>query len=170
MIAHFSLYSQQARTQQIRELAQRHLQMVAEGYDQMVGYTHDYNAAEGGAQMAGMQAVDPRDIVYGLDNPSTVAPQTGGGLDDRQILSAMLVCHKNSAKNHMAGSLEIADPNIRQMAINGAVSCSNMAYEIFLVMNRDGLYQVPTMHDHTAKTMLHTYQPMNYPTEQRFDQ
>jgi hypothetical protein len=31
---------------------------------------------------------------------------------------------------------------------------------VFLLMNRMGQYQVPTMNDHTAKAFLHTYQPM----------
>jgi spore coat protein CotF len=73
---------------------------------------------------------------------------------------AMLQCHKCSAANAMRASLEMADPNLRQMAMSSAIACNNMAYEVFLLMNRMGQYQVPTMHDHTAKTFLHTYQPM----------
>jgi spore coat protein CotF len=74
----------------------------------------------------------------------------------------MLMCHKNSAKNGMWASLECADPGVRQMLIHGAVAANNHAYETFLLMNRQGQYQVPTMNDHTAKTFLHTYQPMPY--------
>jgi spore coat protein CotF len=45
------------------------------------------------------------------------------------------------------------------MLVNGAVTCSNQAYEVFLFMNERGIYQVPRMNDQTAKTFLHTYQP-----------
>jgi spore coat protein CotF len=44
------------------------------------------------------------------------------------------------------------------MLVNGAVACSNQAYEVFLFMNERGIYQVPRMNDQTAKTFLHSYQ------------
>lgn len=164
MLNHFSLYAQQARDPMVKDLLYRHLQAGAQHYDQVVGYTHDYSAAQqGGASPAYMQTpqVHPGQIVYGLDNPANVAPMMmRGGFTDQQILMAVLSCHKNSAKNHMAASLEASDPNVRSMLLDGAVACNNMAYETFLLLNRMGQYQVPTMHDHTAKTYLHTYQPM----------
>jgi spore coat protein CotF len=106
--------------------------------------------------------LQPEQVVYGLDNPVNVTPMMmRGAFNDQQILMAVLSCHKNSAKNHMTASLEAADPNVRRMLLDGAIACNNMAYETFLMMNRMGQYQVPTMHDHTAKTYLHTYQPMS---------
>lgn len=164
MLNHFSLYAQQAHDPMLKDLLYRHMQAGAHHYDQLVGYTHDYSAAQRGPihQAFGpMQQVQPEQIVYGLDNPARVAPlMMGGGMNDSQILWAVLSCHKNSAKNHMAASLEASDPNVRRMLLDGAAACNNFAYETFLLMNRMGLYQVPTMHDHTAKTYLHTYQPM----------
>jgi spore coat protein CotF len=161
MMNHFSLYAQQAQDPQVRELAQRHLQAVAQYYDQMIGYTHDYSAAQGMVSPLGQfPQVRPEQIVYGLDNPARVAPMMQGGFTDQQIMMAMLQCHKCSAANAMRASLEMADPNLRQMAMSSSIACNNMAYEVFLLMNRMGQYQVPTMHDHTAKTFLHTYQPM----------
>jgi hypothetical protein len=37
-------------------------------------------------------------------------------------------------------------------------------------MNQQGSYQVPTMQDHTAKTFLHSYQPMNQQGQQQMPQ
>jgi spore coat protein CotF len=159
LINHFSFYAQQAQLPELRDMINRHLQTAVQSYDQLVGYTHDYNAVANRPAPYGMPQVQPQQVQYGLHQPGTHAPMQGQ-FDDRQIAGSMLSCHKNSAKNHMAGSLECADPNVRQMLVNGAVDCANQAYEVFLFMNRMGAYQVPTMQDHTAKTFLHSYQPM----------
>ncbi|MEF3305466.1 spore coat protein [Paenibacillus sp. GYB003] len=158
LINHFSFYAQQAQNPELRDMIDRHLQTAMQSYDQLVAYTHDYNAATMRQAPAGMPAVQPQQVQYGLHQPAPQAP-VHGQFDDRQIALSMLSCHKNSAKNHMAGSLECADPNVRQMLVNGAVVCSNQAYEVFLLLNRMGAYQVPTMQDQTAKTFLHAYQP-----------
>ena len=160
MINHFTFYAQQAQNPELRQMIERHLQTAVQSYDQLVAYTHDYSAAAGQPQPYAMPRVQPQQVEYGLRQPSPQMPMQGQ-FDDRQIASSLLICHKNSAKNHLHGSLECADPNVRQMLLNGAITCSNQAYEVFMFMNRMGAYQVPTMQDQTAKTFLHSYQPMN---------
>ncbi|WP_166242350.1 spore coat protein [Paenibacillus turpanensis] len=159
MIDHFAMYAQQAQSSELMTMLENHLQETIHSYDELVSYTHDYNQAVPVPTNAGMPAADYESIRYALRQPAPVGPQAGGTLDDRQIATAVLLAHKNSAKNHITAALECADPNIRQMLLNGAVICTNFAYEIFLYMNREGMYQVPTMRDHTAKTMLHAFQP-----------
>jgi spore coat protein CotF len=163
MINHFSLYASQAQDRNLRQMIERHLQTAVQSYDQLVSYTHDYSAAPSASRSMGGFQVQPQHIQYGLHNPAQQMPQMQGQarLNDQQIVSAVLSCHKNSAKNHMHASLECADPNVRQMLLSGAISCSNQAYEVFLFMNQQGSYQVPTMNDHTAKTFLHSFQPVN---------
>lgn len=160
LINHFSWYAQMCQDKQLRDMIDRHLWNATQSYDQLVMYTHDYGAAQHGPRVYGMPNVAPRHIQYGLHNPGQQMPQTQGRMNDQQIASSMLYLHKNSACNQMRASLECADPNIRQMLMNGAITCANQAYEVFLFMNHNGMYQVPTMNDHTAKTYLHSYQPM----------
>lgn len=159
-INHFSFYIQSCQNQALRSMINRHMQIAIQGYDQLVSYTHDYNAANQHRQAMGMMNVQQGRIAYGLNNPPTMAPQPSGALSDPMIAMAVLLLHKNSAKNHMAASLECADSNVRQMLLDGAVTCSNLAYETFLFMNQSGIYQVPTLNDHTAKTFLHSYEPI----------
>ncbi len=160
LITHFSLYAEDCQNQQLRQLLDRHLQTAKQSYNQLVAYTHDYSAAGNQSQAYSMPNIQLNQIQYGLDNPKSQMPQTGSKLNDQQIAWAMLSCHKNSAKNHMIALLESADPNVRQMLMNGAITCANQAYEVFALMNQQGQYQVPTMQDHTAKTFLHSYQPI----------
>jgi spore coat protein CotF len=161
LIQHFSMYAQQVQDRSLRQMLDRHIQTACQSYDQLVSYTHDYAAASGMKRTYSMPNVQPQQIQYGLHNPAQQTPQMQGSMNDQQILASMLSCHKNSARNHMHSSLECADPNVRQMLINGAITCANQAYEVFVFMNQQGYYQVPTMNDHTAKTFLHAYQPMN---------
>ncbi|MCL6638656.1 MAG: spore coat protein [Firmicutes bacterium] len=99
-----------------------------------------------------------RQPVYGLRNPSPVSPaHDPGRMDDRDVASGMLGCHKSSAILKMSATLECADPTLRQMMLNSAVSCAEMAYETFTFMNQKGMYQVPTMQDRTQHTLLNTY-------------
>ncbi|WP_281887501.1 spore coat protein [Paenibacillus sp. YYML68] len=162
MIQHFQLYAQMTQQAEIRAMLQRQLAAIIPAYNQLVAYTHDYAAANRQlpSYPSAVSSVSPQQIQYGLSNPMQMGVPTGSGLTDSQIVSAMLSCHKNSAKLHMQASLECADPNVRQMLIQGAVRCAEQAYEVFLFMNRQGMYQVPTMNDHTAKTFLHSYQPV----------
>lgn len=165
MINHFNLYRQHCRDQVLRQMIDRHLDSAIRSYNQLVSYTHDYqpitheSAAMQNNPMRYVQGVNQ--VQYGLNQPAPQLPQmTAAALNDQQIAAAMLSWHKNSAKNNMTGALECADPNVRQMMINGAVACANEAYEVFRYMNQHGYYQVPTMESHTAKTMLHSYQPV----------
>jgi spore coat protein CotF len=164
LINHLNLYAGFVRDANLRQMLDRQLQDAVRSYDRLVGYTHDYAASNQTLPPYAAPQLEPNQIQYGLRQPMDRMPQMQGGLDDRQIAAALLSCHKNMAKNQMAKALECADPNLRQMLIDGAVSCANQAYEVFYYLNRQGVYQVPTMNDHTAKTFLHAYQPAGQST------
>jgi spore coat protein CotF len=158
LINHFALYSQQTQNEQLRQMMERHMQTAMQSYDELVSYTHDYASGQQRRQAQGMLNVQPQNIQYGLRNPPQQMPQMQGQMSDQQIAFALLLCHKNSAKNQMQSALECADPNVREMVLKGANTCANQAYEVFLFLNQQGQYQVPTIQDQTAKTFLHSYQ------------
>lgn len=160
-INHYGMYAQQAQNQALRQMINNHLQAAIQSYNQLVGYTHDYTQVQSSNKMQHIMSVQPQQITYGLHHPAPQTPQAGvNKFNDQQIAAALMAFHKNSATSHMSKSLECADPNVRQMLVNDAVYCGDLAYEVFLYMNNQGQYQIPTMQDHTAKTYLHTFQPM----------
>ncbi len=161
LINHLALYEQEAQDEQLRSMIRRHLDMAIGAYDNMVAYTHDYSARQGMQPPYPQPDANLERLKYGLRNPQPVAPQRTGRFNDTMIATALLTAHKASATCHIQRGLEVTDPNLRQMFMNGAISCFNQAYETFLFMNQQGTYQVATLHDHTAKTMLHSYMPMN---------
>jgi spore coat protein CotF len=159
MISHFNLYAMQTKNPELKSMIMRHQQEEIQSYDSLVKYTHDYTQFTPIPPNTSVSNIKPDQIQYGLDNPSMLAPETNATLNDYEVATAMLLCHKNAAANGVKAALEIADPNLRQMLTNSAMNCVNQAYEVFLFMNQQGLYQVPTIKDHTAKTYLHSYQP-----------
>jgi spore coat protein CotF len=160
MISHFSLYARSARNPQLRDMIARHSQEAVRSYNDLVSLTRNNTRFTPVAGNTVTQGISPEQVQYGLRNPQQMAPQTDATLSDQEIACAMLLCHKNGAKNAMAASLECADPNVRRALVNSAVTCNNQAYEVFLLLNQQGVYQVPTLNDHTAQTFLHSYQPV----------
>jgi spore coat protein CotF len=161
LINHLAFYEQEAQDEQLRSMIRRQMDAAIGAYDQMVAYTHDFSARQGMQQPYPQPDANLERLKYGLRNPQPAAPQRTGRFNDTMIQAALLSLHKLSATDHMHRGLEVTDPYLRQMFLNGAITCFNQAYETFLFMNQQGNYQVPTLHDHTAKTVLHAYQPMN---------
>jgi spore coat protein CotF len=158
-ISHFNLYARQTKNPQLRDMIVRHQQEEIRSYNELVAYTHDYNEFRPIPPNTDIRGITPQQIQYGLNNPPPIGPEADASFNDREIGIAMLLSHKNGARNCTWASLECADPNLRRMMLNGAATCINQAYEVFLFMNQQGLYQVPTLNDHTAKTFMHSYQP-----------
>lgn len=163
LINHLAMYEQEAQDEQLRSTIRRHMDTAVQMYDLMVAYTHDYSARNGMQPPYPQPDANLERVRYGLRNPQPMMPQRTGRFNDMMIQTALLSLHKASAISHTQRGLEITDPSLRQMVLNGAITCFNQAYETFLLMNQQGTYQVPTIHDHTAKTMLHSYMPMNNP-------
>ncbi|PLR82977.1 hypothetical protein CVD25_10285 [Bacillus canaveralius] len=168
MILHFNMYATQTRNPRLLDMIVRHQQEEIRSYNEVVAYTHDYRGFSPIPPNTNIRGIDPQQIKYGLNNPPLYIPQWGAVDSDGEIATAMLLAHKNAARNSMWAALESADPNLRQLLINCSVNCANQAYEVFLFMNEAGIYQVPEMRNHTAKTFLHRYQPADQSLETQY--
>lgn len=167
-IAHFNLYAREAKNPQLRDMIMRHTQDAMASYNEIVGLTRG-NSSMGqmgmntdmmGSQIMGGQMMGAnQQIQYGLRNPPSMTPQSDATMSDQEIATALLICHKNGARNAIHAALECADANLRRAMMNSAMACTNHAYEVFLFMNDQGMYQVPTMLGKTTDTFLHSYQP-----------
>lgn len=163
MMNHLGFYASQAKNPQLQSMIQRHQQEGIRSYNEVVALTRG-NGMTGNSWMnpltssAGVQGIH-QSVQYGINNPQTVTPHPDAVLSDHEIASAMLIAHKNSAKNCTTAALECTDINLRRALTNSAVSCTNQAYEVFLFMNEQGQYPVPTFEQGAAQTYLNTYQP-----------
>ena len=135
---------------------------------QVLFMTQEYNdtvqalSQRGLSNLQTYQAPISSEPVYGLDNPKTQSPNASAlRMDNRDVASGMLGCLKASSKLKSIASLECADLSLRRMVQQGAINCSEMAYEVWQYMNQKGYYQVPTMKQMTTETMLNTHVPAN---------
>ncbi|GIQ67769.1 spore coat protein [Xylanibacillus composti] len=151
----FQLYRSFAKDPQLQQIMDRQLQFAINEYNAMVNMAQQ----KGGGQAVPYRSPKQITPVYGLDNPGTQAPNMSvHQMDDRDVASGMLSSHKSSALFKMIAALECADPQLRSMLQQGAVNCSEQAYEIWQYMNQKGYYQVPTMKEMTTNTVMNSYQ------------
>lgn len=154
-INHFQLLRQFVRDPQLRSILDNQLQFISQEYNNMVQTVGQQGMGQA-IPYRGPKNIRP---TYGLDNPSALSPNMSPEqMDDRDVASAMLGCHKASASLKMHAALECADPQLRRTMQQGAVNCSEQAYEVWQYMNQNGFYQVPTMKEVTTNTMMNMYQ------------
>lgn len=155
-VNHFQLLRPYVKDQQLRQMLENQLQFTVQEYNSMVQMLQQEGMGQA-ASYRSLQHTAPAPV-YGLDNPGTQTPNlTVNQMDDRDVASAMLGCHKASAAKKMVGALECANPRLRQMLQQGAINCSEQAYEVWQYMNHKGYYQVPTMKEMTTNTIVNMY-------------
>src|SRR4051812_17878199 len=120
MITHFNFYAQEAKNPQLLDMIVRHQQEEIRSYNDFVSYTHDYKGFSPIPPNTNIRGMNPQEIKYGLKNPPQFAPESDAVLSDGEVAAAMLLCHKNAARNGMWATLECADPNLRRMLLNSA--------------------------------------------------
>lgn len=148
------MFRPHVRDPQLAQMMDHQLQFALNEYNGMVQMLHSQGMGQAVPYRAPKQA-SPK---YGLHQPPTQTPNMSPEeLDDRDISSCLLGIHKSSSVQKMHGALECADPNLRRTLQQGAVNCSEQAYEVWQYMNQMGYYQVPTMKEMTTNTVMNSY-------------
>ncbi|MNZ64726.1 Spore coat protein F precursor [compost metagenome] len=159
----FQLYRPFVKDQQLLQILDKQLQFTMNEYNQTVQALEQ----QGMGQAVPYRALKTAAPVYGLDNPAPQSPNTSSNqMDDRDVASGLLCFHKSSASAKMIAALECVNPQLRRTMQQGAINCSEQAYEVWQYMNQLGYYQVPTMLEQTTNTVLHSYQPADMNMQQ----
>jgi spore coat protein CotF len=157
-IHQFQLYRPHVQDPQLMQILDHQIQFITQEYNSMVQTIHQ----QGAGQAVPYRAPKNFQPVYGLDQPAPQNPNASiNQMDDRDVASGMLGCHKASAQVKMIAALECSDPQLRRMLQQGAINCAEQAYEVWQYMNQKGYYQVPTMLEMTTNTVLNTFTPAN---------
>lgn len=153
----FQLYRPHVQDPQLRNLLDKQTEFMTREYDSMVQTLNQHNLSQAIPYRAARN-VSP---TYGLRNPSTQSPNPSPiEMDDRDVASGILGCHKSSAVFKMTASLECANPELRRLVQQGAINCAEQAYEVWHYMNQKGYYQVPTMKETTTATTMSAFAPV----------
>ncbi|MEW9668442.1 spore coat protein [Ammoniphilus sp. 3BR4] len=158
-INQFQLYRPHVKDPQLLSMLDNQIRHMTQEYNNMVTLLNQAGRGQAIPYRAPFKTAAP---VYGLNHPETQTPNTSmTDMNDRDVASGMLGCHKSSACMRMVASLECADPQIRRTIQQGAVNCGEQAYEVWQYMNHRGYYQVPTMNEMTTNTVMRTYASAN---------
>lgn len=153
-INRFQLYRPHVTDNELLSILDHQVQFMTQNYNNMVQAANQ----TGLGQATPYRAPKSPQPKYGLHNPQPQSPNDSvNAMDDQDVSSGMLGCHKASAFVRMMGALECANPELRRMMQQAAVNCSEQAYEVWQYMNEKGYYQVPTMKEMTTDTMMSTY-------------
>jgi spore coat protein CotF len=157
-INQFQLYTPYVKDQQLRTILDRQVQFMTQEYNNLIQVANQRGMSQATPYRTPMKNAP----VYGLDNPTADSPNSSvNQMNDRDVASGMLGCHKSSAVMRMVAAQECANPEIRRMVQQGAVNCTEQGYEVWQYMNQNGYYQVPTMKETTTNTMMNTYTAAN---------
>lgn len=155
-INQFQLYRPHCQDPELQKILDNQVHFMTNEYNALVQAMH-HRGIQSAQTYANHNNTVPQ---YGMDQPKAQQPNTSlQQMNDRDVASGMLGCAKSSALLRMQASLECADPEIRQLMIQGANNCAEQAYETWGYMNRNGYYQVPTLKQATTQTVTNTYQP-----------
>jgi spore coat protein CotF len=153
-INQFQLYRPHVKDQQLRTILDNQTNFMVQEYNNMVQTLNN----QGRGQAIPYRAIKNVSPSYGLKNPAPNAPNISPAeMDDRDVASGMLGCHKSSATMRTMASLECSDPTLRHMLQQGSINCSEQAFEVWNYMNQKGYYQVPTMQQMTTNTMINSF-------------
>jgi spore coat protein CotF len=159
-INQFELYRQHVKDQRLMQILDSQVNHMFTGYQNLVRFLQN----QGMGSAVPYRAPKSSTIKYGLRQPSPAVPNASDNeMDDRDVASGMMFSIKASALQCTTAALESANPDLRNMMTNCAVSAINQAYEIFHYMNQKGFYQVPTLAEQTTQTMINTYQVGSQP-------
>jgi len=162
------LVGKQIQDTQLRTIVSNQLQFMVQEYNTLVQAVSN-KTGQTTMNQIGTQGINQTSHLYrnqttnyaptyGLDNPSTMSPVSSvNQLQDQDIASIILELHKVGANKKMLATLECADPQLRRILMQGAVNCSELAYETWQFMNQRGYYQVPTLKQTTTDTFVNTY-------------
>jgi spore coat protein CotF len=153
-INQFQLYTPHVTDPKLRTILDRQVQFMTQGYNSLLQVVNQNGMNQGQPYRAPLNGTP----VYGLHNPTPESPNTSmNQMNDRDVASGMLGCHKSSAVMCMVAAQECADPGLRRMIQQSAINCSEQGYEVWQYMNQNGYYQVPTMKETTTNTVMNSY-------------
>lgn len=146
-----------AKEHELRQMMTTHLQFITGEYNNMVNVAHGLGTGTSVPYRPLSHLPQMSSYTTPVYNMPNAHPNQ---IDDHDVAGAMLCAHKAGAKLKMSAALEAANPQIRNMLLQGSVNCANQAYDVWGYMQRRGYYPLATLQDTTSAQLLRGYQPM----------
>ncbi|HZG70961.1 MAG TPA: spore coat protein [Chondromyces sp.] len=151
------LYRPYAKDPQLQAMMDQHMNALNMEYNNLIQHITHERASQviSERHFAKNRGFHP---TYGLRDPQTQTPASStDDIDDMDVTTCLISCHKQTAGLKMKAALEMANPTLRRAIQHGANMSADMAYQAFQYANHKGYYQVPTFKDKTQENFMQSY-------------
>ena len=158
-LEHYSLSEQHVQDQELRSIMDRQKAFLTQIYNTMLDTlksgkdpavkTQTYEMTENNQSTFGMTPSAPKTPIQSINE-----------INDECISSAILGHLKGMATHFTTTALEASNPVLRRIFSDSIPNVIEMAFEMFLYMNKKQYYQVPQLPQQDMQTIINSYAPI----------
>src|SRR5699024_7210845 len=159
-LEHCVLYEPHVQDQELTNMMQRQKTFLSQLYNTILETMKTGKDPAVKTQTYNMQAGN-NESVYGMKPSSPKTPiQTVNEVNDECISGFMISHLKALSSSFTLAALEATNPVLRRVFADSIPNTIEMAYEMYLYMNKNGYYQVAQLQQQDMQTIMNSYGPM----------
>jgi spore coat protein CotF len=152
----YLMFTEKVQCPELKGILQRQHQFITQTYNTAVDCFTTGQDPTVPTQTYNMQ--QNNDVVYGLKPAQPQKPaQTVAEINEQSISTSALGLVKSAATLMAMTSLEMTNPVVRRVVADSVPNFIEMAYELFLYMNKKAYYQVPQLNQQDMQMMVTSY-------------
>lgn len=158
-LEHYVLYGQHVQDQELMTIMQRQRGFLSQLYNTILETMKTGKDPAVKTQTYQMQ--QGNESIYGLKQSSPKTPiQSVNELND-ECISDFLISHlKAVSSSFTLAALEATNPVLRRVFADSIPNTIEMAYEMYLYMNKKGYYQVARLDQQDMQIMMNSHGPI----------
>jgi spore coat protein CotF len=152
----YLMFNEKIQCQELKGILQRQHQFITQTYNTAVDcFTTGQDPA---VPTQSYQMQQSNDVIYGLKPTQPQKPaQSAAAISEQSISTSMLGLVKSAATLMSMTALEMTNPVVRRVVADSVPNFIEMAYELFLYMNKKAYYQVPQLNQQDMQMMVTSY-------------
>lgn len=158
-LEHYVLYDQYVQDQELSNIMQRQRGFLNQLYNTILDTMKTGTDPAVKTQTYHMQ--EGNDSIYGMKQSSPKTPiQSINELNDECISSFILSHLKAVSTAFTLAALEATNPVLRRVFADSIPNSIEMAYEMYLYMNKKGYYEVAQLQQQDMQMIMNSYGPV----------
>lgn len=155
----YLIFEEKAQDQELISIMQRQRSYMSQMYNTIIETLKTGQDPAVPTQTYNMENVS--DVTYGMQPSAPKAPfQSVNEITDECISSYVMGILKSTASSFTLAALEATNPVLRRVFSDSIPNVIEMAYELFLYMNRNKYYQVPLLQPQEMQMIQNGYAPI----------
>lgn len=155
---HYTLWKNQIKDTQLKEIAERQHAYLIDTYNTMVEAFKTGQAPQVVTYPYEMKLI--HDFQFGVKQQTPLAPiESPNATNDALISGILLGAVKGCATHCTTAALETTNPVVRRVLADSVPNFIELGYELSIYQNQHHVYQVPQLDQQDAQTILQSFQP-----------